>query len=190
MPQQLKPGSPLRVDLCVVGQGSTFRFQAIFTSVLVLPPAGAPGCPFHSCSQLRVSEGCMADSRALQAVLAHPQPKPHSSRVTVLPLAFEGVTSSNNSDSTVTHSSSSGELLKARQGSSPSSGPALPWENLHVTGWGRGQNSTETTGLRQVQQLPTHVCFSRGSLCSGSHRFDGCFRPFCSALSSLLYFFL
>lgn len=86
-------------------------------------------------------------------------------------------------------SSNSSELLKARQGSSPSSGPALPWEDLHVTVWGRGQNSTETTGLRQVQQLPTDVCFSHGSLCSVSHHFDGCFGPFCSTLWSLLYFF-
>lgn len=84
-------------------------------------------------------------------------------------------------------SSNSGELLKARQGSSPSSGPALPWEDLHVTVWGRGQNSMETTGLRQVQQLPTDVCFSHGSLCSVSHHFDGCFGPFCSTLWSLLY---
>ena len=94
-----------------MGVGSTFRYQAIFQSFLVLSPAGVLGVPL-AC--LHSSESVMGEwltGGLFQAVFAQPQPKPHARRMLVLPPTIEDVISTNNSNSSVACSSSSWEPL-------------------------------------------------------------------------------
>ena len=101
-----------RSDLAAAAAaGSTFRAQASFKSVLVLSPAGILGVPLACLHSSESRMGEWLTGVLLQAVFAQPQWKPHARRMLVLPSAIECITSTNNSNSSVTHSSSSCEPL-------------------------------------------------------------------------------